>query len=140
MPTTKDIPILWKFAPMSEKEVKEIIMSVKSRCCELDALPTSLLKRMIDVCLPSITKIMNLSLEMGQFTYQWKVAVVRPLLKKLGLDLINKIYRPVSNLSFLSKVIEKAMLKQLTSIAITIDCFQIINLLTEVTIVVKHLS
>ena len=113
MPTTKDIPILQKFAPMSEKEVREIIMSMKSKCCELDALPTSLLKRMIDVCLPSITKIVNLSLEMGQFTYQWKVAIVRLLLKKLGLDLIKKNYRPVSNLSFLSKVIKKAMLKQL---------------------------
>ena len=87
-------------------------MSMKSKCCELDALPTSLLKRMIDVCLPSITKIVNLSLETGQFTYQWKVAIVRLLLKKLGLDLIKKNYRPVSNLSFLSKVIEKAMLKQ----------------------------
>ena len=112
MSTTKDILILRKFAPMSEKEVREIIMSMKSKCCELDALPTSLLKRMIDVCLPSIMKIVNLSLEMGQFTYQWKVAIVRPLLKKLGLDLIKKNYRPVSNLSFLSKVIEKAMLKQ----------------------------
>ena len=112
MPTTKDIPILQKFAPMSEKEVKEIIMSMKSRCCELDALPTSLLKRMIDVCLPSIMKIVNLSLEMGQFTYQWKLAIVRLLLKKLGLDLINKNYRPVSNLSFLSKVIERVMLTQ----------------------------
>ena len=112
MRTTKDILILQKFAPMSEKEVKEIIISMKSRCCELDALPTSLLKRMIDVCLPSITKIVNISLEMGQFTYQWKVAIVRPLLKKLGLDLINKNYRPVSTLSFLSKVIERAMLKQ----------------------------
>ena len=87
-------------------------MSMKSTCCELDALPTSLLKRMIDVCLPSIMKIVNLSLEMGQFTYQWKVAIVRPLLKKLGLDLIKKNCRPVSNLSFLSKVIKKAMLKQ----------------------------
>ena len=108
MPTTKDIPILQKFAPMSEKEVKEIIMSMKSRCCELDALPIFLLKRMIDACLPSITKIVNLSLETGQFTYLWKVAIVRLLLKKLGMDLINKNYRPVSNLSFLSKVIEKA--------------------------------
>ena len=112
MPTTKDIPILQKFAPMSEKEEKEIIMSMKSKCCELDALPTSFLKRMIDACLTSITKMENLSLETGQFTYQWKVAKVRLLLKKLGMDLIKKNYRPVSNLSFLSKVIEKAMLKQ----------------------------
>ena len=112
MPTTKDIPILWKFALMSEKEVNEIIMSMKGKCCELNALPISLLKRMIDVCLPSITKIVNLSLGMGQFTYQWKVAIVRPLLKKQGLDLIKKNYKPVSNLSCLSKVIEKVMLTQ----------------------------
>ena len=97
---------------MSEKEVKEIIMAMKTKCCELDALPTSPLKRMIDVHLPSIMKIVNLTLEMGKFTYQWKVAIVRPLLKKVGLDLVKKNYRPVSNLSFLSKVIEKAMLKQ----------------------------
>ena len=43
-----------------------------------------------------------------------KTAVVKPLLKKAGLDHNNfKNYRPVSNLSFLSKVIEKVVLKQL---------------------------
>ena len=140
MPTTKDIPILQKFAPMSEKEVKEIIMSMKSRCCELDVFPTSLLKRMIDVCPPSIMKIVNLSLEIEQFTYQWKVAIVRLLLKKLGLDLINKSYRPVSNLSFFQKSSRGQCSNNLNSIAITMDCFQITSLLTEVAIAVKHLS
>ena len=42
----------------------------------------------------------------------WKLATVRPLLKKIGLDLIDKNYRPVSNLPFLSKVLEKAALDQ----------------------------
>ena len=96
----KDNLMLRKFAPMSEKEVKEIIMAMKTKFCKLDALPTSLLKRMIDVCLPFITKIVNLSLEMGKFIYQWKVAIVRPLLKKVGLDLVEKNYRPVSNFHF----------------------------------------
>ena len=35
-----------------------------------------------------------------------------PLLKKVGLELIPRNYRPVSNLCFLSKVVEKCMLKQ----------------------------
>ena len=40
--------------------------------------------------------------------------IIHPLLKKLGLDLISKNYRPVSNLSFLSKVVENCALKQFT--------------------------
>ena len=42
-----------------------------------------------------------------------KHAIVIPLLKKLGLELIKKNYRPVSNLPFVSKLIEKAVALQL---------------------------
>ena len=45
-----------------------------------------------------------------------KEAVLKPLLKKTNLDHTKfKNYRPVSNLSFLSKVIEKAVALQLIS-------------------------
>ena len=45
---------------------------------------------------------------------QFKKAVVIPLLKKTGLDCnVLKNYRPVSNLPFLSKILEKVVLKQL---------------------------
>ena len=40
------------------------------------------------------------------------MSVVRPLLKKKGLDLQEKNYCPVSNLPFLSKLVEQAMLAQ----------------------------
>ena len=46
---------------------------------------------------------------------EWKVAIIRPLLKKLGLTLIHSNYRPVSNLSFLSKVVERGVLDQFRS-------------------------
>lgn len=39
---------------------------------------------------------------------------MRPLLKKLGLELILANYRPVSNLTFMSKIIEYCMLLQLS--------------------------
>ncbi len=42
-----------------------------------------------------------------------KNAIINPLLKKLGLELIKKNYRPVSNLAFISKLIEKAVAFQL---------------------------
>ena len=59
----------------------------------------------------TITAIVNISLQEGIFADKWKVAIVRPLLKKAGLDLVAANYRPVSNLPFLSKVNEKCMLK-----------------------------
>jgi len=44
------------------------------------------------------------------FPAEFKQAVVRPLLKKSGLDTAEmKNYRPVSNLSFLSKLLEKVV-------------------------------
>ena len=51
---------------------------------------------------------------MVSFVESGKLAVVRPLLKKLGLDLISPNYRPVSNLTFISKVIEWCMLLQVS--------------------------
>ena len=46
------------------------------------------------------------------FTESWKTSVVKPLLKKIGLDLISKNYRPLSNLKFLAKLVEKCILLQ----------------------------
>ena len=58
-------------------------------------------------------KIVNISLTTGQFCEQWKTAIVKPLLNKLGFKLINTNYMPVSNLCSISKLVEKCMLNQL---------------------------
>ena len=71
-------------------------------------LPTALVKNCVLELLPVITRIVNLSLEQSCFPDKYKCAVVKPLLKKPGLDPIFKNYRPVSNLSFVSKIIEEA--------------------------------
>ena len=58
--------------------------------------------------------IVNYSLQEGSFPSCFKTAHVTPLLKKAGLDKnIPKNYRPVSNLSYISKLIEKAVAKQI---------------------------
>ena len=100
------------FLPYTEDQVHKIIMSMPSKSCELDSMPTYLLKEILSAVLPTITKIINLSLMHGLFVSTWKSAVIRPLLKKTGLDLITSNYRPVSNLTFLSKVLEKTALEQ----------------------------
>ena len=57
-------------------------------------------------------RIVNLSLNSGQFAYVQKTAIIRLLLKKMGLEIIWSNYRLVSNLSFVSKLTEKCFLDQ----------------------------
>ena len=80
---------------------------MKSKSCKLDALPTRLLKECIEDLLPTITNLVNLSLQDGVFASEWKTSIIRPLSKKPNLDPIPSNYHPVSNLSFLSKLLEK---------------------------------
>ena len=60
-----------------------------------------------------ITQIINVSLQLGDMSLSLKRAIINPLLKKLGLELIKKNYRPLSNLAFISKLIEEAVAVQL---------------------------
>ena len=53
-------------------------------------------------------------MQIGVFLQDLKEALVRPLLKKANLDLIDKNYRPVSNLEFMDRTIEHAVTSQLT--------------------------
>ena len=85
-----------------------------TKSCESNAIPTSLLKEILPELAPTLAQIVNISLQYGVFADSWKVVIIRPLLKKAGLDLIASNYRPVSNLVFLSKLIEKAVLEQFT--------------------------
>lgn len=56
----------------------------------------------------ALSTMINLSLATGQFPDTWKGALVKPKLKKPGLELV-KPTRPVSNLPFLSKLTEKVV-------------------------------
>ena len=108
----KDIPKLQKLTPMTEDKVALMVKSMKTKSCELDAIPTQVLKTMILAVLPIITKLVNIFLGNGDFYRAWKTATVRPLLKKVGLQLINSNYRLVSNLTFISKLTEKCIWAQ----------------------------
>ena len=57
----------------------------------------------------------NLSLESGFFPDTWKESIVTPLLKKQGLDLVFKNFRPISNLSFVLKLAERVAADQIQS-------------------------
>ena len=89
---------------------------MSNKFCDLDPIPTKILIKCLPELLPLISFIVNESLVKGEFPIKLKEALIRPSLKKRGLDgesLSN--YRPISNLSFLSKIIEKCVSIQLTS-------------------------
>ena len=74
-----------------------------------------LLKRFSNTFSAPIAAIPNLSLSSGQFPSALKHAVVSPILKKTTVDTDEpNSYRPVSNLPFLSKLLERAVFIELT--------------------------
>ena len=98
---------LSEFESLSAPDLSEIISGMHSKTCELDTLPTAILKTCLDILIMPILQIVNLSLSSSIFPDHFKHACIRPLLKSPTADQdAIKNYRPISNLSFLSKVIE----------------------------------
>ena len=91
-------------------EVEEIVKSLKSTTCGADPMSSKLIKWHLDVLLPLITRMVDYSLTAGVFSGSWKTSIIKPLLKKEGMDRVLKNYRPVNNLSYVSKIVEKVML------------------------------
>ena len=98
---------------LSEDEISAIVRKSPTKTCEADPIPTSLLKDILPDIVPLLGEIVNKSLQTCTFPDDLKVALVRPLMKKVKLDLIEKNYRPVSNLQFIGKLIERAVNIQL---------------------------
>ena len=85
---SKPIPtMLNKFEPMLAEDITLIIKSMVSKSCELDVIPTTLLNDILPHIIDTLVEISNASLEQGVFAEKWKVAIIRPLLKKMGLEL-----------------------------------------------------
>ena len=102
------------FKPTTDSEVITIIRNSSKASCSLDPIPANLLCDLLPLLAPAVTHLANAALSSGTFPAQLKSAIVMPLLKKLGSDVeVLKNYRPVSNLLFISKVIEKIVASQI---------------------------
>ena len=102
------------FRLLSEDDVSAIVKKSPTKTCEADPIPTTLLKDILPNILSLLREIVNKSLQTGTFPEDLKVALVRPLLKKTNLDIVEKNYGPVSNLQYIGKLIERAINIQLT--------------------------
>nr|XP_002739487.1 PREDICTED: RNA-directed DNA polymerase from mobile element jockey-like [Saccoglossus kowalevskii] len=105
---------LSSFQPTTTQELKKIIKESPSKSCCLDPIPTYLFKKVQSQIIPWVMCLINLSFQQGLVPANLKFAVVIPLLTKKTLDqqILNN-YRPISNLPFLSKVLEKVVARRL---------------------------
>ena len=103
-----------EFREYSEEEVRRVLVRSPPKTCSSDPLPTDLLLELIDILLPFICAMCNTSLREGTLPVSQKAAIITPVLKKSNLDADDvKNYRPISNLTFVSKVIERIVAEQL---------------------------
>jgi len=102
------------FDPVSEADVNKHIQQVPDKQSWLDPMSTWLLKGCSDLLSPFVTSLINASLSSGRFLTAFKRAVITPLHKQPGMDInAPQNYRPISNLSVLSKLTERVVSTQL---------------------------
>ena len=108
------LKLLSEFKPVTEEEVWRLITSSPDKQCSINRLPTWILKK---VGSGLLAVIYNKSLSEGidnkwTLSHCLETSVIKPLIKKSGLDqslLAN--YHPVSNLLFLSIILERVVHK-----------------------------
>ena len=93
---------LLHFKELTMDEVTEVINKTSKKGCS----SASHVLQFLDNLSPIIATMLNLSLRTGHFVDSWKEAFVTPLLKKCGLEFAYNNLRPISNLSYISKLVE----------------------------------
>ena len=101
---------LCEFSLTSLNELSSFLNSMSSKSCVLDPIPAILMKNYYDTLLPVITDTVNLSFNTAIVPIAFKEPVVYSILKKDSLDReVYKNFRPISNLSSISKATEKVV-------------------------------
>jgi len=112
VPSSRSTPTLENGTSVTTDELEKLIGSAPCKTCQLDLVPTWLVKNMKALLSSFVALLFIKSLAGGCFPSDFKKAVVHPLLKKAGSDTSQmKNYRPVLNLSFLSKLLERVVQK-----------------------------
>ena len=113
----RESPPFSSFAPVTLEEIHRLVLAAPCKTCELDPVPTWLVKRSVDLLAPGIVDICSASLQTGYFPASQIQARVSARLKKPSMDPDDlNSFRPISNLSFLSKIVERVAVRQFLSL------------------------
>ena len=113
VPVTEEDMFL-SFQPLTEDGVRKMIKQSPNKQCSSDPIPTWLLKECLDYHLPMFKNFSKQILSNWILPWGVENVLVKPLLKKLGIELVLTSFRSVSNLPFISKLTEKASVNQLS--------------------------
>jgi hypothetical protein len=110
------------FKLLAVDDVITAVQRLPDKTSAADPLPTSVLKQIVDVIAPYIVELFNRSLSIGHFPAVYKDAFITPVIKKPGLDTADpSSFRPISNLSVMSKLFERLAASQLIGYLETAD-------------------
>jgi Reverse transcriptase (RNA-dependent DNA polymerase) len=102
------------FSCVSVADVITAITRLPNKSSAADPLPVPLMKQVGAELSPFLCELFNRSMLTGQFPATFKQAFITPVIKKSGLDAADVgSYRPISNLSVISKLLERIVAKQL---------------------------
>ena len=107
---------LTSFRPITSVSLKSIIERAKPTYCANDPLPIGELLHNdnIDLLIEILVDLVNISIVSHTFPDMEKRAIVKPILKGALDPQCLSSFRPVSNLTFLSKIMENVILEQLS--------------------------
>ena len=115
-PTIRSPPLemFYVFHPVDEQNIRECIRRLNKTYCQSDPIHISKIAGAYEAAVPFLCQLVNQYFADCIFVESEKLALLRSQLKKAGLDIEDKKnYRPISNLTFLSKVVERIMFDQL---------------------------
>ena len=100
---------------VSVADVMSAVARLPDKSSAADPLSVPLMKQVAGEISPFLTELFNRSMLAGHFPAAFKEAFITPVIKKPGLDTADACsYRPISNLSVISKLLERVVAKQLT--------------------------
>ncbi|KAG7310019.1 hypothetical protein JYU34_004547 [Plutella xylostella] len=104
----------FNFKLVTGRDVKRCISAITSKAVGTDDISANMINSVLDIILPHITNLMNLSLISSSFPSLWKNAFILPLPKIPSPTSLTQ-FRPISILPFLSKVLERLVFEQFSS-------------------------
>ena len=119
----KKIPRLgFRFKELTDDDMKELLKQLKGKkSAGIDWICGYSLKIAAPLLKEELKIIINLCFRNNKFVSKWKCAKVLPAWKNKGTRFELKFYRPLSNLSEVSKLVEKAAFDQMYSYLVTND-------------------
>jgi hypothetical protein len=106
--------VLPAFVAISTVDVVSAIGRLPDKSSAADPMPTSVLKLIADLIAPFFAELFSRSLAQGHYPVDFKRTFVTLIVKQSGLDAsVCSSYRPISNLSVLSKLFERMVARQL---------------------------